>query len=616
MKSDDTLRKELQLYLEQLEREITEAAERMTAQSLPEITEELFALYEQCGNRLRYEEVYFGKRKFLSVFAVKALMEKAEKGTVSESVLRKLTQVIESICEEVCWALPAHVNRRTDKDWQVTVDLFAAETAESLADIGDTFRSLLSEKVYAEIVENVERRVLRPFFSSKPPYGNWEYCKHNWNAVCGGSIGSACLHLLRQEPERLKSCLERICCTLPFYLEGFAEDGTCMEGLGYFSYGMTYYVNFAEELYTYTQGKQDLLLGEKLAKIAAFQSKCYFADGRTVSFSDGNSTERFRVGLSCALGARFTGAKLPNMAGAASLEDDHCYRFAPLKMDYLCTKRYLEQAAPKAAKPAAKEPRFHILPNAQWCICQSEKGAGMACKGGDNGEPHNHNDIGHFLYEGYGEMFLTDLGAGEYTKEYFGEGRYGILCNNSFGHSVPIVNGRGQEAGAEYRCSSFGAEGIQGKKDMVQIIMELQEAYPVCGLDSLQRKLLFDLYSGCLTVEDTFHGKRAVIAEGLEAGTAEAKEPETAPEVIENLVTQIPPRVQDNRIYLEAEQKGKLLTCCIEIEADTMEGPVQIIEKMHSNHAGEAQKVYAMQWKTGSNSCFHVSLEQTVLKKS
>lgn len=56
-------------------------------------------------------------------------------------------------------------------------------------------------------------------------------------------------------------------------------------------------------------------------------------------------------------------------------------------------------------------------------------------------------------------MLLTDLGAGEYTKEYFHEGRYRILCNNSFGHSVPVIDGEGQKEGGEYSCSRFEADG-------------------------------------------------------------------------------------------------------------------------------------------------------------
>ena len=97
----------------------------------------------------------------------------------------------------------------------------------------------------------------------------------------------------------------------------------------------------------------------------------------------------------------------------------------------------------------------YLLPAAQWLICQDGEGNGFAAKGGNNDENHNHNDIGHFLCVFHGEMLLTDLGAGEYTKDYFGDGRYDILCNRSMGHSVPLVNGREQCAGREYRADRF-----------------------------------------------------------------------------------------------------------------------------------------------------------------
>ena len=37
---------------------------------MPELTEELFALYEQTGNRLIYEEKYFERRKFFVAYSL------------------------------------------------------------------------------------------------------------------------------------------------------------------------------------------------------------------------------------------------------------------------------------------------------------------------------------------------------------------------------------------------------------------------------------------------------------------------------------------------------------------------------------------------------------------
>ena len=42
------------------------------------------------------------------------------------------------------------------------------------------------------------------------------------------------------------------------------------------------------------------------------------------------------------------------------------------------------------------------------------------------------------------------MGAGLYTKEYFGKGRYEIFNCNSYSHSVPLVDKKPQSAGFEY----------------------------------------------------------------------------------------------------------------------------------------------------------------------
>lgn len=38
--------------------------------------------------------------------------------------LSGLEWVLEQICAETCWALPAHVNRKKDEKWKITLDLF------------------------------------------------------------------------------------------------------------------------------------------------------------------------------------------------------------------------------------------------------------------------------------------------------------------------------------------------------------------------------------------------------------------------------------------------------------------------------------------------------------
>ena len=80
---------------------------------------------------------------------------------------------------------------------------------------------------------------------------------------------------------------------------------------------MTYFTGFAEQLLEFTKGKEDLFANPKVEKIAGFQQKCYFGNGRTLSFSDGNSKEHFRAGLSSYLAMRYESVRLPSFSLAA-----------------------------------------------------------------------------------------------------------------------------------------------------------------------------------------------------------------------------------------------------------------------------------------------------------
>lgn len=582
------IREQLTHFLKEYERETVKSARELLVREMPPLTEELFGLFESTGNRLKYEEVYFARRKMLAVLGMRAIMglEDPEK---NQDYLRRLEGVIADICGEECWALPAHVDRLHDPKWRVTVDLFASETAQTLSDLLECLGDALSCSIREEIRDNIERRIFTPFFSSEVPYGSWEGAEHNWNAVCAGSIGSACLHLMKDQPERLEKCLKRLVGSLIYYIKGFTEDGACMEGLGYYYYGMTYFVNFAQELYDATKGQRDLFCGkwEDLAggkedrryRIAYFPVKCFFPDGKSLSFSDGETDGWFRAGVNCALAMHYGEPSMeesvaagffPDMSRAAGLHSDSCYRFAALKMDLTMTRRLIALlcSSDRGEELSDVKSEVHILPSAQWYIAHSEAGMSFACKGGHNAEPHNHNDLGHFIYEGKGEMFLTDLGAGEYTKDYFSENRYQILCNNSLGHSVLLINGKEQESGENYRCGRFSADAGGCVR------MELRDAYPEGLLGGFRREFRFDRISGKLSVADhiTF------------------SHPQDGQKVTENLITQIPPVVTDSGVLLKTE-KG---TCILSI--DQPGGRVEIREYDHSNHQGKKEKVYGIQW--------------------
>ena len=527
------------------------AEERMDAK-MPAATEEAFGLFEKNGNRLVYDTIYRIRREFLTIFGVLALADYEQTGTVPPDVLRKLESVITEVLDERCWALPAHLSTK-DPDWETAVDLMSAETGQNIAELSVRLGDVLPQDLVLRMKREVHRRVFEPMLVHS--YG-WEGCDHNWNAVICGNIGSACLFLLDEEPELREHLLGRVCKSLPAYLAGFAADGTCMEGLGYYYFGFTHFMNFALQLRDADCGRENLLEGEHVRKIAEFYAKCYFPNGGTVSFSDNSEKEVLPLGLALILQKEF-GAKLPNVDPVQTLLNEKIWRFVNYRMDL-----YALLEAEEDVNTQAELPSFHVQPEAKWVMATSKNAVGFACKGGCNLEAHNHNDVGSFLYRFKDTQLLVDLGAGEYTANYFNSRRYETFCNNSFSHNVPIVNGKGQGFGAEFRCSRFDVESGR-------VEMELAEAYE--DLKGFRRVLNFDAETGTLTINDSFQSDVPVT---------------------ENLNTLCQVRLASEGVYLQEESAAALIQIPgVDILKDVKLNPVP-----HNDHYGVTRTVWQIQW--------------------
>src|SRR5699024_1504072 len=139
---------------------------------------------------------------------------------------------------EYSWCLPAHLNgspemeRQQDysltrQPRQYTIDLFAAETAFSLSEILQLTQNFLDPFLCKRITEEIYERVFWPYINQAPFY--WETVTHNWASVCAGSIGSAALHMIQNRDE-LAVILKRVLKSFECYLDGFNDDGACLEG--------------------------------------------------------------------------------------------------------------------------------------------------------------------------------------------------------------------------------------------------------------------------------------------------------------------------------------------------------------------------------------------------
>ncbi|VUG03712.1 hypothetical protein PPOLYM_00080 [Paenibacillus polymyxa] len=476
--------------------------------SWPELPLSLFREFTNTGERKPYEDVYFERRGRLVAIVLEAVVKPEPRK------MKEVESGLLDICSEYTWALPAHVNEEdtVTPPWQ-QVDLFASETAQTLVEILLLLGEQLASHVVAQVHEEIERRVLEPVFW-KPRHFGWETADHNWSAVCASGCGIAALLLVEDDFSRAVA-IESMLGALDCFLAGYREDGGCPEGVGYWVYGFGYFTYFADMLREFTEGTVDILNSEKVRQIAAFAERVHLSDGIFANYSDSSETERLPSGLISHLNS-LQGRPSTLPFRVPGLLEDPCRRWAHVLRNLVWTN-------PLAF--GSGETVTNYLPQLGWLMCrscssshsgpESQKGEpgvmlAFSAKAGHNNEPHNHNDLGHFILHGGGENILCDLGAGLYTKAYFSSGRESIINISSGGHSVPVINGTMQQSGAQAKAAvlDIALDEQEEVQTGTRLKLDLTSAYPVEELAVFTRSFTWNVLEGNegarLTVTDHF----------------------------------------------------------------------------------------------------------------
>ncbi|MCX4515400.1 heparinase II/III-family protein [Streptomyces sp. NBC_01619] len=465
-----------------------------------------FHSFEADGDRVPYERVYFGRRGRLNALAAGAWLDGEPAG------LAALADMVWSVCEEYTWAVPAHsyLVTSTDRPMEQCVDLFAAETAHTVAEIvtllGGRLPSAVTDRARAE----VRRRVLTPLFGSDQPW-SWETTANNWSAVCAGAAGMAALALV-DDPDELTAAIERCLRVMDVYLSGLGADGSCVEGVNYWAYGFGYFTYFAEALRERTG--VDLLRDlPQATAAAAFPAAVETGGGRFVTFADAVDSMPLPAGIVSRLRERL-GSPVPGAACVPSFDADHCHRWAHLS-------RTLTWTDP-AVLDSPTTDAVAWLPDAAWLVDRrtvEDIQITFAAKGGHNDESHNHNDLGQFTLSADGEELLADLGAGSYSHGYFGPDRYTAhLHPSARAHSVPVVDGVAQEAGRHAEAVVLAA-----RADESGSVLRLDLAAAYAGRPVVRsfawhpdaRLVVHDTFDGATQVEEIFISRlRPRLADG------------------------------------------------------------------------------------------------------
>ncbi|MDQ2687307.1 MAG: heparinase, partial [Armatimonadota bacterium] len=420
-------------------------AARLLTQPIPEQPDDLYLEYSRTGNRTHWQAVSGVRRGRLTTLVLAECLE--SKGRF----LPGINAIIDALCAEKTWVLPAHDGVLKNFHGTVTdIDLGSSALGWDMAITDALLGDKLAPATRQRLQENVRRRVLTPFheqITGKIPANWWLTTNNNWNAVCLAGVTGAALAEAPTRAERAEfaAAAEKY---VHSFLSGFTPDGYCSEGLGYWNYGFGRFTLLSETLRRATGGKLDLLALPEAQKPALFAARIQIMNGVSPAFADCPVDAQPQAPLMALLNTKFAlgltdyGAwgQKPSFGNLAesliyNFPERDTSQLPNTTADNLSGPRlrdWFDKAGILIARPA---------PDSK-CLL------GVALKGGNNAENHNHDDVGSYVVVVVDRAVLLDPGGETYTARTFGPHRYDSKLLNSFGHAVPLVAGKLQREGA------------------------------------------------------------------------------------------------------------------------------------------------------------------------
>lgn len=445
-------------------------------QSLPT---SVFSEYRTNGNRVNFEGLSFAKRKQLACLAMAEVME--GKGRFLPDIING----IQSICEESWWGIPAHYGAKVPVPEDQTVDLFNAETAGFLAWTTyilrpqlDSFSPLIAKRVDSEI----ERRLLVPALEGK--YW-WKTAGMNWNPwICSNWL--ACILFNETNRERQLQGVSAVMKCMDAFMDAYPADGGCDEGPHYWDRAAASLSENLIMLRQATQGAIDLSTSQKIKNMASFIYKTYVGQGYAVNFADASNKALAEINVIYPFACYVNDPVMRQYA--AYVADKNQFSINPAELyvhsgNYPALGRELRLLS-NLHSFANEQPKDALianswLPNLQVMTARSKfgttQGFYLAAKGGNNGESHNHNDVGSFIVYYNADPLLIDVGVGTYTSKTFGGDRYQIWTMQSGYHNLPKINGVDQKEGKQF-CASRVQYTKKGKQ--ITFSLDIAKAYP------------------------------------------------------------------------------------------------------------------------------------------
>lgn len=454
-------------------------ANKLLRKPLADVPDSLYLEFSINGNRTHWQDAEFERRGRIARLTLAEALENQGR------FLPAIEKTINVLCAEKTWIYPAHDSSLKNFHGEmITPELGATGLAAELAEADYVLGDKLSPATRQMIRDNVRKRVLVPFRDSvegrRTPL-HWLFLRMNWNAVCVGNTVFAALALepAREDRAVFAAAGEKY---IRYFLSGFTPDGYCAEGVGYWNYGYGHFILLTEALRRDTSGKIDLFDNDIAISAGLFCQRAEILPRIFPTISDVSPGSRPNGQLTAYV-CRRLGLDSGGRSTIGTLDD--------LALTLMASS--LEENPPIVRKldDSLADPLRSFFPSGGVLISRDTevKPAFAVClKGGNNDEPHNHNDVASFSVVVGGNMVICDPGGEVYTRRTFGPHRYDSKVLSSFGHAVPVIAGQLQRPGAD-------AHGIildtNFTPDADTLKLDYRSTYAVPTLEKLERTFVF-----------------------------------------------------------------------------------------------------------------------------
>ena len=500
----------------EIKNSLTEQGKELLQKEFPVITISDFRRFSKDGNRAYFEDKYFARRKMLGALTLAECVE--DRGTFIDKILDGLYLIL----EETTWCLPAHNSYIRDTKQETMpdktrpiIDLFAAESAQVVGICEYLLRKRLSDVspfVSEYVDKEIRERILDPYLSVHFWWmGNGLEPMCNWTPWITQNV---LLALFSRKDGSIdhtdkKRIIEQAVASVDYFLDEYGDDGCCNEGAQYYEHAGLCLFGCIDVLNRITGNVfAGMYKDERVRNIAAYILKMYVGDGYYINYADcspfpGKRSVRdylFALGTENEAYASFAAQDYRGLDASAKImteEQNLYYRILQIM-------HHKDMMHHHASDIKAMDSFF---PSVGLLIARDDHYT-LAVKAGDNGDSHNHNDVGSITLYKDQRPVLIDLGVETYTAKTFSDRRYEIWTMQSGYHNTlnfapkssqdinPVIM---QKDGKE--CASSNTECFL-EKDRAFIKTDMAMAYADERIKSVVRSVTF-LKNERITVEDT-----------------------------------------------------------------------------------------------------------------